>query len=119
MAIFYKKWKKYNEIQLTKYKIFLNNRKMKDHPSSHVFLVLLVCVIIIQEYYHIISTIHSGPYTRLYNKQTNTQKLYYMMISINNEMQRRLHTTYGVRITLSKEEKRKEKEKMFIQIKNI
>ena len=32
MVIFYKKWKKYNEIQLTK-KMGLNNRKKKtNHP---------------------------------------------------------------------------------------
>ena len=34
MVIFYKKWKKYNEIQLTKYKMNLNNRKMTNHPTS-------------------------------------------------------------------------------------
>ena len=34
MAIFYKKWKKYNEIQLTKNKMDLNNRKMTNHPPS-------------------------------------------------------------------------------------
>ena len=28
MVIFYKKWKKYNEIQLTKNKMDLNNRKI-------------------------------------------------------------------------------------------
>ena len=33
MVIFYKKWKKYNEIQLTKNKMDLNNRKMTNHPS--------------------------------------------------------------------------------------
>ena len=33
MVIFYKKWKKYNEIQLTKKnKMDLNNRKMTNHP---------------------------------------------------------------------------------------
>ena len=31
---FYKKWKKYNEIQLTKNKMDLNNRKMTNHPPS-------------------------------------------------------------------------------------
>ena len=30
MVIFYKKWKKYNEIQLTKNKIYLNIRKMNN-----------------------------------------------------------------------------------------
>ena len=32
MVIFYKKWKKYNEIQLTKIKMDLNIRKMTNHP---------------------------------------------------------------------------------------
>ena len=32
MVIFYKKWKKYNEIQLTKSKMDLNIRKMTNHP---------------------------------------------------------------------------------------
>ena len=36
IIIFYKKWKKYNEIQLTKNKMDLNNRKMKNHPPSPV-----------------------------------------------------------------------------------
>ena len=34
MEIFYKIWKKYNEIQLTKNKKDLNNRKMINHPPS-------------------------------------------------------------------------------------
>ena len=34
MVIFYMKWKKYNEIQLTKNKMDLNIRKMKNHPPS-------------------------------------------------------------------------------------
>ena len=34
MAIFYKKWKKNNEIQLTKNKMDLNNRKITNHPPS-------------------------------------------------------------------------------------
>ena len=34
MEIFYKKWKKYNEIQLTKNKMNLNIRKMTNHPPS-------------------------------------------------------------------------------------
>ena len=31
---FYKKWKKHNEIQLTKNNMDLNNRKMTNHPPS-------------------------------------------------------------------------------------
>ena len=34
MVIFYQKWKKYNEIQLTKNKMDLNIRKMTNHPPS-------------------------------------------------------------------------------------
>ena len=34
MVIFYKKQKKNNEIQLTKNKMDLNNRKMTNHPPS-------------------------------------------------------------------------------------
>ena len=34
MVVFYKKWKKYNEIQLTKNKMDLNIRKMTNHPPS-------------------------------------------------------------------------------------
>ena len=34
MVIFYKKWKKYNEIQLTKNKMDLNIRKITNHPPS-------------------------------------------------------------------------------------
>ena len=34
MVIFYKKWKKYNEIQLTKNKMDLNIRKMTNHPPT-------------------------------------------------------------------------------------
>ena len=34
MVIFYKKWKKYNKIQLTKSKMDLNIRKMTNHPPS-------------------------------------------------------------------------------------
>ena len=37
MVIFYKKWKKDNEIQLTKNKMNLNIRKMTNHPPSHGF----------------------------------------------------------------------------------
>ena len=36
MVIFYKKWKNYNEIQLTKNKMDLNIRKMTNHPPSPV-----------------------------------------------------------------------------------
>ena len=34
MVIFYRKWKKYNKIQLTKNKMDFNNRNMKNHPPS-------------------------------------------------------------------------------------
>ena len=34
MVIFYKKWKKYNEFQLTKNKMDVNIRKMTNHPPS-------------------------------------------------------------------------------------
>ena len=34
MVIFYKKWKKYNETQLTKNKMDLNIRKMTNHPPQ-------------------------------------------------------------------------------------
>ena len=38
MVIFYKKWKKYNEIQLTKNKMDLNIRKItNDKPSPDDF----------------------------------------------------------------------------------
>ena len=37
MVIFYKKWKKYNEFQLTKNKMDLNIRKMTNHPPSPEF----------------------------------------------------------------------------------
>ena len=36
MVIFHKTSKKYNEIQLTKTKMDLNNRKMTNHPPSPV-----------------------------------------------------------------------------------
>ena len=42
MVLFYKKWKMYNEIQLTKNKMDLNNRKITNHPPSHVNLVLQI-----------------------------------------------------------------------------
>ena len=35
MVIFYKKWKKCNEIHLTKNKMDLNNRITKNHSPSH------------------------------------------------------------------------------------
>ena len=41
MVIFYKKWKKYNEIQLTKNKMDLNIRKMTKHPSSPGYLIYM------------------------------------------------------------------------------
>ena len=41
MVIFYKKWKKYNETQLTKNKMELNIRKMTNHPPSPVNVKLL------------------------------------------------------------------------------
>ena len=34
MVLFYKVWKKFNEIQLTKNKMHMNNRQMKNHPPS-------------------------------------------------------------------------------------
>ena len=34
MVIFCNKWKKYNEMQLTKNKMGLNIRKMTNHPPS-------------------------------------------------------------------------------------
>ena len=34
MVIFYKKWKKFNEIQLAKNKMDLNNRKITNYPPS-------------------------------------------------------------------------------------
>ena len=36
MIKFYKKWKKYYEIQLPKNKMDLNNRKTTNHPPSPV-----------------------------------------------------------------------------------
>ena len=35
MLVVYKKWKRYNEIQLTKNKIYLNDQKITNHPPSH------------------------------------------------------------------------------------
>ena len=40
MVIFYKKWKKYNEIQLTRNEMDLNIRKMTNHaPSTGRYLL--------------------------------------------------------------------------------
>ena len=39
MSIFYKKWKKDNEIQLTKNKMGLNIRKMTNYPPSPEIIV--------------------------------------------------------------------------------
>ena len=36
MVIFYKKWKKYYETKLTKNKIYLNIRKITNHPPFPV-----------------------------------------------------------------------------------
>ena len=41
MVIFYKKFKKYNEIQLTKNKIDLNIRKMINHPPFPIILKIV------------------------------------------------------------------------------
>ena len=39
MVVFYKIWKKYNEIKLTKYKMQLKkNGKIKNHPPCPVFV---------------------------------------------------------------------------------
>ena len=42
MEVFYKIWKNYNEIKLTKIKMNLNSRKMKNHRPSPVALTRLV-----------------------------------------------------------------------------
>ena len=39
MVIFCKKWKKYNEVQLTKNKMDLNIWKMTNHPPSPGYFV--------------------------------------------------------------------------------
>ena len=39
MVIFYKIWKKFNEIQLTKNKMDLNIRKMTNHPPSPGYFI--------------------------------------------------------------------------------
>ena len=36
MVVFYKFWKKLNEIQLTKHKMDLNNQKMRNHQPSRL-----------------------------------------------------------------------------------
>ena len=41
MVIFYNKWKKYNEIQLTKNKMDLNIRKMTNNPLSPDTVVVI------------------------------------------------------------------------------
>ena len=41
MVRFYKKWKNYNEIQLTKNKMDLNIQKMTNHPPSPETLSLM------------------------------------------------------------------------------
>ena len=46
MIIFYKKWKKYNEIQLTKSKMDLNIRKITNHPPSRVYEFLIAISIL-------------------------------------------------------------------------
>ena len=46
MVVFYKIWKKYNDIQLTK-KIDLNNRKMTNHPPSPDKYVLTKMIILL------------------------------------------------------------------------
>ena len=42
MVLFYKIWKKYNEIHLTKNKVDLNNRKIKKiiHPPPNIKTML-------------------------------------------------------------------------------
>ena len=47
MVIVYKKWKKQNEIQLTKNKMNLNNQKMTNHPPSPVLVIIIIIIIII------------------------------------------------------------------------
>ena len=38
MVLFYKIWKEYNEIQLTKNKMDSNNQKITDHMPSPAFI---------------------------------------------------------------------------------
>ena len=61
MVIFYKKWKKYNEIQLAKNKMDLNIRKMTNHPPSPVHIK--------RQY---ILKINKNP---LENRQSTTQRM--------------------------------------------
>ena len=46
MVIFYKKWKKYNEIQLTKTKMEINIRKITNHPPSPGNKIIIIIIII-------------------------------------------------------------------------
>ena len=61
MVIFYKKWKKYNEIQLTKNKMDLNIRKMINDPHSpgknNIILIIIIFdyYILSYIYYYILS----------------------------------------------------------------
>ena len=47
MVIFNKKWKKYNEIQLTKNIMDLNIRKMTNHPPSPESWYIIIIIIIV------------------------------------------------------------------------
>ena len=43
MVIFYKIWKKFNEIQLTKNKMDLNILKMTNHPpSTDKYIIIII-----------------------------------------------------------------------------
>ena len=46
MVIFYKNWKKYNEIQLTKNKMDLNIRKITNHPPSSAYNIYSLILIL-------------------------------------------------------------------------
>ena len=48
MVIFYKKWKKYNEIQLAENKMDLNVRKMTNHPPSPAYVFMQYRTLIIK-----------------------------------------------------------------------
>ena len=52
MVILYNKWKKYNEIQMTKYETDLNNRKM--NTLAQLLLELILYSIRLQAKYKII-----------------------------------------------------------------
>ena len=41
LLVFDKIWKKYNEIQLTKNKMDLNNRKIKKHQPSQEYIYII------------------------------------------------------------------------------